>query len=235
MHVGQRLFKAGDRTQRQIAQTGIHDRCVLALQQPNPANRAGEGDIGIGNHFAHNRRSLLFKGCIDWRKDRGDGNCVEPLGLNLFGNPAHFHRIKGRDFAAIKLVTAVGQVVVAPDHFGQIIGPVHHWGETDGGRQAQANTGRWLQPSPFNHGVGKVGGADHHPIDLPDIQPRLVDQGAQRRGNAVADIGGGGGFCTGEHLRAIHNDSIRIGAADINADTHGSSLKQLSCCYKFSS
>ena len=100
--------------------------------------------MGVRDHFFDNDRGLLFKGGVDRRKDRGDSNRLDPLGVDFRRNPANFRRVKGGDFAAIKLVTAVGQVIVAPHHLGQIIGPIDHGRQTDRGWQAQTDTGSRL-------------------------------------------------------------------------------------------
>jgi len=99
------------------------------------------------------------------------------------------------------------------------------------GGQADAQRRDAIQMVALHHGIGEMRGADHHRFDPP--QGRTAggrgDQINQRLAHAVRDIDGGRPLQRGEHLAALEQNGIAIGAADVDSDAAhaGSSPKTL--------
>ena len=63
-------------------------------------------------------------------------------------------------------MTARDQIVAAIGQRGQIVGPVDHWRQAGARWQADPQGGGAVEVATLDHGVGEVGGADHHRRDI---------------------------------------------------------------------
>ena len=70
-----------DDLRRQIAQAGIHDRRVLALEQSDAADLARQRDVRRRQRVAEDRAGPLLEVVADGGEHRGDRDGVDALGL----------------------------------------------------------------------------------------------------------------------------------------------------------
>jgi hypothetical protein len=59
--------------------------------------------------------------------------------------------------------------------------------------------------------------ADHHDVDRGRFERGFRQHRLKRCDDAGRDVGGGPSFDAGEHFRAVHDDRVGVGAADVDA------------------
>ena len=147
--LGNGVAKGRDHVMRQVAQTGVHDRRVFPLEQADTADIARQGDVGARQGLGENFAGLLFEIAIDRREDRGNGNGIDPLGLDVGGDLQQFLLVQRRDDPSVELVAAMGEIGMPANRLLEIVRPVDH------GRQG----GRRRQAEPHGGGFGEGRGA----------------------------------------------------------------------------
>ena len=117
------------RAQRQISQAGVHDGRILALQQANAPDFAGERHARTGDLIAHNFGGAHLEFGIHGREDGADGNGRDAQITDLGGDSADFLFIKWRYDAPIEFVAAMRQEIMVSDNLAQVIRPIDPWAE----------------------------------------------------------------------------------------------------------
>ena len=127
-------------------------------------------------------------------------------------------RIERRDLAPVELVTPVTEVGVAPEHLGQIVGPVDHRWQRQGRRQSQSHRGGRFQPLALDDGIREVGRADHDAGDLGRRRSGRLQDVSQRGGDAGGHVGSCRRLDLADDRQPVHEHGIGIGAADVDPD-----------------
>jgi hypothetical protein len=190
------------------------------LKQADAANFVGEADAGAGDCFGHQRRGMLLLIRVDRREDRRDSHRGEALIGNLVRRLADFGVVERGNRAAVELIAAVDEMAHAADGLHEIERPIHKGAQRGGGGQTDAQHGGAAQVASLDHGIGKVGRAEHDGVDPIRRNLAFGQQVGQHVGNPAADIFGGGRFGPPGDGAAVHQDGIGVGAANVNADAH---------------
>ncbi len=208
----------GDDLARQRPQAGVHDRRVLALEQPDPPELVREAERRAGHLLREQLGGLALELGVDRREHGRDRDRAQLLGADVGGDPLQLGPVQRRDRAPVDLVPAVGDVPVPAERVAQVVGPVDHRRQRGRGRRGQPHARRRDQAPPLDDRVGEVRGADHHRGHARGVQARR--QLAQRRADAAGDVGGCRRLDVGEHAPPVDDDRVGVGPAYVDADVH---------------
>ena len=207
-----------DHLRRNVAQAGVHDRRVLALEQPDPADLARKGDVRARQFPREDLACLLLESIRDRRKHRGDGDGADALGADVGGDADEFVFIQRRDLAAVEFVAAMGEVAMVADGLLQVLGPIHHRRQRGGRRQAKPHGGRRREASPLDDGIGEMRRADHDHVDRVRRKPGALQHRVECGDDARHHVLGRRRLDARDDLLAVHHDGIRVRAADVDSD-----------------
>ena len=155
---------------------------------------------------------------VDRAEHRGDRDRADTLGPDVGGDAEEFGFVERRNLAAVELMAAVSEIGVIADRAPEIFGPVDHRRQRGGRRQAKTHGGGRREVAPLHHRVGEMGRADHDDVDRLRLQTGCREHGLERRDDARHHVRRRHGLDAGEDLRAVHDDRVGVGAADVDAD-----------------
>ena len=156
-----------------------------------------------------------------------DGHGLDPAGDQAVRLAAHLVLVEGHDGLAVTAHALVDLAAPGPGHQGigelkeqvvlvvaLLVAHLQHVPEAPGGQQGQG------RPAAFDDGVGHQGGAVHQVGDVGQREVALGEQGLQALDGADGGIVGGGQALVQAHLprSPVHQDEVREGAADVQAD-----------------
>jgi hypothetical protein len=161
----QGLHEASGRPARQVDQTGVQQRRVLPLEQPDPPEVVRAGDGEPGTFLQQDAGGFFLAGWIEGREHGGDGRRRQ---ASLADAPARLpdgRRVEGHDGASVVLVASLDHEDLAPDEAGQILRPVLEGRQRRAGGEPDADGRDRGQVAPLDYGVGEMRGADHDRVD----------------------------------------------------------------------
>ena len=161
---------------------------------------------------------------------RGDRNRADSLGPDVRGDAEKFSFVERRNLAAVEFMAAVSEIGVAADRALKVVRPVDHRRQRGGRRQAEAHCGGRREVAPLHDRVGEVGRADHDDVDRLRLQTGRCEHGLERRDDARHHVRRRHGLDAGEDFRAVHDDCVGIGAADVDADPDHALLPCFAVC-----
>ena len=208
----------------EIAQARVHDCRVLALEQAYAADVARQRDVHAGERSGKDFARFVFASCVDRTEHRGDRDRADSLGADVRGDAAQFGFVERRNLAAVEFMAAVSEISVTADRGSEVVRPVDHRRQRGGRRQAEANRGGRREVAPLHDCVGEVGGADHDDVDRLRLHTRRRERRLERGDDPRHHVRRRRGLDAGENLRAVHDDSIGVGSADINANPYHPAL-----------
>src|SRR6202022_3585022 len=117
----------------------VHDRRVLALEQPHPPDLVREAGHYAGQLFLQDPSRLLLELVVDGAENRRDGDGPDLLAPDVLGDLAHLAWLPLRDVASVEFVPAVAEVDVATKNLAQAVRPIDHGRQRLGGGQPESD------------------------------------------------------------------------------------------------
>jgi hypothetical protein len=147
----------------------------------------------------------------------GDGDTIGGA-ADLAEKPRDGVGIERRQFPAVELDAAVHDRGSDGDLGGEITRPLEHGPDAVGGRAADPDHRDPPQVPAFEHGVGRVRGAEHDVADPVRLDPWSGQHRADGGGDPAGDVGCARHLGRGDQpVRRVHDDGVGVGAADIDA------------------
>ena len=172
-----------------------------------------------GERPAKDFAGLGFALRVDRAEHRGDRNRADSFGADVRGDAEKFGFVERRNLAAVEFMAAVSEISVTADRALKVVRPVDHRRQRGGRRQSKAHCGGRREVAPLHDRVGEVGRADHDDVDRLRLQTGCREHGLERRDDPRHHVRRRHGLDAGEDLRAVHDDCVGIGAADVDADS----------------
>jgi hypothetical protein len=205
----------------ELAQRGVDDRGVLALQQPHPADlvRERHRDVRAERRGDHLGGPDLELG-VDRGEHRRDRDRPDAVRGHVLGVATQLGLVQRGDRPAVELVAAVREVGAPRDRLDQPLRPVDHRRQRRRGREPEPQRGRRGQVAGLHERVDEVRRADHDRLHLGRWERVLGLQAVQGGDDAGGDVRGRGGLHGGQHPVAVHEHGVGVGAPDVDPDPH---------------
>ena len=168
----ERDSERADDGERKLDEARIHDRRVLAFEQPDPPDLAGEGHVDVRNLVAQDDGCALLHLAVHGSERRGERHRSNARVAELDCEAPNLVLAQRRDLATVELVPAVDVVPVIPDRVTEVLRPVDHRRQRLRRRKRDPDRSDLEQVLPFDDGVREVRGADHHGADI--LRPALA-------------------------------------------------------------
>ena len=216
--VGQRPPEGFDDPPRHRQQRRVHHGRVLALDQADAADVAGQRDERRGQLLLQDVGRFLLLRRVDGREHGGDGDGLDAAGRELARGALHFGGIERRDRAAVVVEAAADDLGVAVDGLAQRRRPVGHRPDGERRRRAEAQHADAAQVLGFDQRIGEVRRADHHGADGGGRELGGLQDLGDRADDAAADIRRGRRLVAREHGAAAQEHGIGVRAAHVDAN-----------------
>ena len=157
---------------------------------------------------------------VDRREHRRDRDGADALVAQVLGSCAQLRFVERRDLAAVELVAAMHHVTMVAKRATQVFGPIDHRRQRLGGGQAEPDRPDLEQAPAFDHGVGEMGGPDHHAADGRGRHAALLEHGLHGTDDATRHVRGRRRLVPAQDRKAIHEDGVRIRPPYVDTDPH---------------
>jgi hypothetical protein len=211
---------AGERVHDRVAEVAerrVEDGGVLAFEQAHAADFRRQRDAHARQRGAQHVCGVAFLRVVDQRehpRDRDVPDLVGGEGLRRRLDLGGHHR---RDLAAVELEAATDDVGVRAHGRRDVLGPAGERRQRLRGRQRETDHADPRERAPLDERVGEVGRAYHHGAQLGGAHARARDHLAQHGQHARHHVGRCGRLHGVHDLVAVHQDGIRVGAADVDS------------------
>ena len=112
----ERAAEGVDNELREIAQAGVHDRRVLALQQADAADVARQREMNARQRLLRRcRGACVSHSVLTGLNTEVIATDADALGPDVVGDAEQFVLVERRNLAAVEFVAAVGEIVVIAD------------------------------------------------------------------------------------------------------------------------
>ena len=200
-------------------QGAVEYRGVLPLDQPDGADLVAERDVHVAELALDHLGGPQFVARRDRGEHAGDG---DPVGraADLAEKPRDGVGVERGQVLAVELDPAVHDHRPDGDGLHQVRRPPEHGPDAVGGGSADPEHRHPPQVAAFQHGVGRVGGAEHDVADPARVGADRPEHGVDGRHDPAGDVGGARHLGLGDHpVGGVHDHRVGVGAADVDAET----------------
>ncbi len=188
--------------------------------------RQGDGDVRTNLLQDIARRNLAAR--VKRREDRGNGHRTQPEIADVSCGRAHAGRVERHDRPAVIIVPAFEHENLAAHALGQILRPIAKWWQGSARRHADPDRRNLHQMPALHHRIDEMRCADHNRIHR-QTRRGIGAQRLQGVEDAGSHIHRRGALDGENHLVAIEQHGVGIGAADVNSNaSHDVTLQRLS-------
>ena len=200
------------------SQARIHDRSVLTLEQPQPADLTGQADVEFRCLAGQDITGLGLEAVVDGREDRGHRHRAHALRDDVLRRCSQLVVIDGADQPTVELMAAVAEIDVVAEHGPQPLGPVDERRQSPRGGEPEPHDGSGHEAASLHQGVGEVRRADHDRTDRFGRRAAVVEHGPDSGHDAVGHLRCRDSLGPPHHLAAGHGDRVGVGAAHVHTD-----------------
>ena len=213
-----RLAEGSDGAIRERQQARIHDGRTFASQEAMTADILRHDDRQAGAMLLQDFLGPQLHGIVDAAENAGHGRGLQPFRPDFTGDAYDGILIERRKLASVKFVATLDLVTVISDDLAQLIWPIDHRRQAGARRQAQADGCDLVHMPALDDSIGEMRGADHDGRNTGPVDAGGLDDLLQCFDHARSHILGGRGLDPGQNGLSLQDDSIRIGAADVNSN-----------------
>ena len=217
--IADRLLEGGDGVARQVGQRGVQQAGILALQQADAAEIGRAGDRGIGNDRGDQLGGAFLVAGVERREDRGDPDRAQPGRLHLLSRLGDGRLVERHEGPAVILVAAFDHPDAAAHQLGQILRPVAERRQRGRGWHAEPQRPHLGEMAALHDRIDEMRRADHHAVDALVLQRTGRTEVPERVQDTRGDVLAGRGLDGPHDLAVLDQNGVRVGAADIDADT----------------
>ena len=215
---GQRVVHRDGHVAGHPGQRAVQDRGVLPLQQAQRADLVAERDVDLAQLTLDDLAGFQFVPRRDGGENAGDRHPVGGAG-DLAEEPRDRVGVQRGQVPPVELDATVDDHRAGRDRGGEVRRPAEHGPDAVRGGPADPDDRDPAQLPALQHGVRRVGGAQHDVGDPLRVRFRCAEHGVDRGRDPAGDVRRAGHLGLGDHpVGPVHDHGVGVGAADVDAE-----------------